>query len=199
MLFCVFVAWTNNLSDYEDEGYSDVDEEESDEEFNQKTEGNTHTYRCCLLVVYRIFSPCSFHCRSSAKRWSRRFWKRCYPSSAGKGSRKLGGQYSVKFGHCSRKVILLNKCTRISSSRGIHWNFIPLLKNIADCLREYRDSSFSISTRVHVTNVSLTIGQSKSTPFPPFTGIINSKIDDKLTKAKTYIILLFNIWFVICS
>lgn len=32
-------AWTNNLSDYEDDGYSDVDEEESDEEFNQKTEG----------------------------------------------------------------------------------------------------------------------------------------------------------------
>ncbi|CAH3171557.1 unnamed protein product [Porites evermanni] len=32
-------AWTNNLSDYEDEGYSDVDEEESDEEFNQKAEG----------------------------------------------------------------------------------------------------------------------------------------------------------------
>ena len=40
----MFVAWTNNLSDYEDEGYSDVDEEESDEEFNQKTEGNTRTY-----------------------------------------------------------------------------------------------------------------------------------------------------------
>ncbi|XP_078374198.1 chromodomain-helicase-DNA-binding protein 4-like isoform X2 [Oculina patagonica] len=32
-------AWTNNLSDFEDDGYSDVDEEESDEEFNQKTEG----------------------------------------------------------------------------------------------------------------------------------------------------------------
>ncbi|XP_068699252.1 chromodomain-helicase-DNA-binding protein 4-like isoform X3 [Montipora foliosa] len=32
-------AWTNNLSDYEDDGYSDVDEEESDEEFNQKSEG----------------------------------------------------------------------------------------------------------------------------------------------------------------
>ncbi|XP_073253079.1 chromodomain-helicase-DNA-binding protein 4-like isoform X6 [Porites lutea] len=32
-------AWTNNLSDYEDDGYSDVDEEESDEEFNQKAEG----------------------------------------------------------------------------------------------------------------------------------------------------------------
>lgn len=43
MLF-VFIAWTNNLSDYEDEGYSDLDEEESDEEFNQKTEGNTHKY-----------------------------------------------------------------------------------------------------------------------------------------------------------
>ena len=52
MLFCVFVAWTNNLSDYEDEGYSDVDEEESDEEFNQKTEGNTQTYRFCVLVVW---------------------------------------------------------------------------------------------------------------------------------------------------
>lgn len=51
MRFCVFVAWTNNLSDYEDEGYSDVDEEESDEEFNQKTEGSTHTCRCCLLAV----------------------------------------------------------------------------------------------------------------------------------------------------
>ena len=47
----VFVAWTNNLSDYEDEGYSDVDEEESDEEFNQKTEGKTHTHRCCSLVA----------------------------------------------------------------------------------------------------------------------------------------------------
>ena len=51
MLFCVFfLAWTNNLSDYEDEGYSDVDEEESDEEFNQKTEGNTRTYRCWSVV-----------------------------------------------------------------------------------------------------------------------------------------------------
>ena len=39
----VFIAWTNNLSDYDDEGYSDVDEEESDEEFNQKTEGIAHT------------------------------------------------------------------------------------------------------------------------------------------------------------
>ena len=47
----MFVAWTNNLSDYEDEGYSDVDEEESDEEFNQKTEGNTHTYRRCSSLV----------------------------------------------------------------------------------------------------------------------------------------------------
>ena len=37
---CVFVAWTNNLSDFDDEGYSDVEEEESDEEFNQKTEGS---------------------------------------------------------------------------------------------------------------------------------------------------------------
>ena len=35
----MFTAWTNNLSDYEDDGYSDVDEEESDEEFNQKAEG----------------------------------------------------------------------------------------------------------------------------------------------------------------
>ena len=40
----MFLAWTNNLSDYEDDGYSDVDEEESDEEFNQKTEGNKHKY-----------------------------------------------------------------------------------------------------------------------------------------------------------
>ncbi|XP_029187317.2 chromodomain-helicase-DNA-binding protein 4-like isoform X5 [Acropora millepora] len=32
-------AWTNNLSDFEDDGYSDVEEEESDEEFNQKSEG----------------------------------------------------------------------------------------------------------------------------------------------------------------
>lgn len=47
----MFVAWTNNLSDYEDDGYSDVDEEESDEEFNQKTEGNAHPYRCCPFVV----------------------------------------------------------------------------------------------------------------------------------------------------
>ena len=38
--YVLFLAWTNNLSDYEDEGYSDVDEEESDEEFNQKSEGN---------------------------------------------------------------------------------------------------------------------------------------------------------------
>lgn len=35
-----FAAWTNNLSDFEDDGYSDVEEEESDEEFNQKSEGN---------------------------------------------------------------------------------------------------------------------------------------------------------------
>ena len=41
----MFAAWTNNLSDYEDEGYSDIDEDESDEEFNQKTEGNTHIVR----------------------------------------------------------------------------------------------------------------------------------------------------------
>lgn len=45
------LAWTNNLSDYEEDGYSDVDEEESDEEFNQKTEGNTHMDECCSLVV----------------------------------------------------------------------------------------------------------------------------------------------------
>ena len=32
------------LSDYEDEGYSDVDEEESDEEFNQKAEGISNSY-----------------------------------------------------------------------------------------------------------------------------------------------------------
>ncbi|RMX45752.1 hypothetical protein pdam_00004176 [Pocillopora damicornis] len=32
-------AWTNNLSDYDDGEYSDVEEEESDEEFNQKSEG----------------------------------------------------------------------------------------------------------------------------------------------------------------
>ena len=40
----MFTAWTNNLSDYEDEGYSDVDEEESDEEFNQKAEGISNSY-----------------------------------------------------------------------------------------------------------------------------------------------------------
>ncbi|PFX26138.1 chromodomain-helicase-DNA-binding protein 4-like isoform X3 [Stylophora pistillata] len=32
-------AWTNNLSDYDDGEYSDVEEEESDEEFSQKSEG----------------------------------------------------------------------------------------------------------------------------------------------------------------
>lgn len=47
----MFVAWTNNLSDYEDDGYSDVDEEESDEEFNQKTEGN----RIHTDVVHLLF------------------------------------------------------------------------------------------------------------------------------------------------
>ena len=46
----VFTAWTNNLSDYEDEGYSDVDEEESDEEFNQKTEGISNS--CSWMVNY---------------------------------------------------------------------------------------------------------------------------------------------------
>ena len=40
----MFTAWTNNLSDYEDDGYSDVDEEESDEEFNQKAEGISNSY-----------------------------------------------------------------------------------------------------------------------------------------------------------
>ena len=38
-----FLAWTNNLSDYDDGEYSDVEEEESDEEFNQKSEGNEHS------------------------------------------------------------------------------------------------------------------------------------------------------------
>lgn len=52
--FGLFVAWTNNLSDYEDEGYSDIDEEESDEEFNQKTEGSNDT-----LISYKMvtFAP----------------------------------------------------------------------------------------------------------------------------------------------
>ena len=60
-MFYLFEAWTNNLSDYEDEGYSDIDEEESDEEFNQKTEGNNdisisyNDYVCTkkeMLLVY---------------------------------------------------------------------------------------------------------------------------------------------------
>ena len=44
----MFTAWTNNLSDYEDDGYSDVDEEESDEEFNQKAEGISNS---CSRIV----------------------------------------------------------------------------------------------------------------------------------------------------
>ena len=46
----MFTAWTNNLSDYEDDGYSDVDEEESDEEFNQKAEGISNS--CSQIVNY---------------------------------------------------------------------------------------------------------------------------------------------------
>ena len=46
----MFTAWTNNLSDYEDDGYSDVDEEESDEEFNQKAEGTSNS--CSRMVNY---------------------------------------------------------------------------------------------------------------------------------------------------
>ena len=46
----MFTAWTNNLSDYEDDGYSDVDEEESDEEFNQKAEGISNG--CSRMVNY---------------------------------------------------------------------------------------------------------------------------------------------------
>ena len=45
-----FAAWTNNLSDFEDDGYSDVDEEESDEEFNQKSEGNNQSMSQCLFL-----------------------------------------------------------------------------------------------------------------------------------------------------
>ena len=44
----MFTAWTNNLSDYEDDGYSDVDEEELDEEFNQKAEGISNS--CSQMV-----------------------------------------------------------------------------------------------------------------------------------------------------
>ena len=50
----MFTAWTNNLSDYEDDGYSDVDEEESDEEFNQKAEGNS----CSRMVNYLATAIC---------------------------------------------------------------------------------------------------------------------------------------------
>ena len=46
----MFTAWTNNLSDYEDDGYSDVDEEESDEEFTQKAEGISKS--CSRMVNY---------------------------------------------------------------------------------------------------------------------------------------------------
>ena len=45
----MFTAWTNNLSDYEDDGYSDVDEEELDEEFNQKAEGISNS--CSQIVT----------------------------------------------------------------------------------------------------------------------------------------------------
>ena len=38
------------MSDYEDDGYSDVDEEESDEEFNQKAEGISNS--CSRIVNY---------------------------------------------------------------------------------------------------------------------------------------------------
>jgi len=38
------------LSDYEDEGYSDVEEEESDEEFNQKTEGKN--------ILHKLYPVC---------------------------------------------------------------------------------------------------------------------------------------------
>ena len=46
----MFTAWTNNLSDYEDDGYSDVDEEELDEEFNQKAEGISNS--CSQIVTH---------------------------------------------------------------------------------------------------------------------------------------------------
>ena len=50
----MFTAWTNNLSDYEDDGYSDVDEEESDEEFNQKAEGKSNS---CSRMQVNYLAP----------------------------------------------------------------------------------------------------------------------------------------------
>lgn len=57
-VFLCFLVWINNLLDYEDEGYSDVDEEEFDEEFNQKIEGIMYIYRCCLFGCFIV----DFYC-----------------------------------------------------------------------------------------------------------------------------------------
>ena len=53
-----FLAWTNNLSDYDDGEYSDVEEEESDEEFNQKSEGNEHSQIHIFVSLFFFFLFC---------------------------------------------------------------------------------------------------------------------------------------------
>lgn len=70
-----FAAWTNNLSDFEDDGYSDVDEEESDEEFNQKSEGNNEYDE---QMPSRVFSSCDIDLLNVCYRASKEGRARCF-------------------------------------------------------------------------------------------------------------------------